>query len=384
MCIIQIAGTGTVVKESDFKKVNGMDNCIQYKCPCCGASLEFSPQTQKLSCQGCGNQYDLETMEQYEQEERLPGEQDLNWEYRREGQGAGKTEDSLYICPSCGAKIEADEDTVSTVCPYCDNVVVIKETFSGEFEPDVMIPFKIEGDLARQKMTEFCKGKPLLPKSFRDLSYLKDLRGCYVPYWLFDCKANADMSFNATRVRSWSDSEYNYVETSYYLVSRSGTMEFVHVPVDGSKEIDDNTTESIEPFDYSELTDFQPAYLAGYETDKYDVDAKDAEGRAKQRLYNSAEKMIRSTVTGYESVQVKRRHLTSQDGKVLYALLPVWLFETVYEGKKYQFAINGQTGKIVGELPVDPGAYLKYLCKFTAIGTVACSIIGILLFGGVL
>ena len=358
---------------------------VQYKCPCCGSALQFSPKTQKLSCKSCGNHYDLETVQQLERDEQSPGEQDLGWEYRREvEEGAKKTEDGLYICPSCGAKIEADDQTVSTVCPYCDNVVVIKAAASGEFEPDVMIPFQVQGDRARRMMETFCKGKRLLPKNFRDRSYLKNLRGCYVPYWLFDCEASADMSFDATRVRAWSDSDYDYIETSHYLVQRAGTMEFYHVPVDGSVRMDDDTTESIEPFNYGALTEFNPAYLAGYESDRYDVDAKTAEGRAKERLYNSAEQVLRGTVRGYESVTVKRRHLASRRGKVQYALLPVWLFETVYRDKRYQFAINGQTGKMVGELPVDKGAFWRYLCGFTAIGTVVCSILGILLFGGVL
>ena len=101
-------------------------------------------------------------------------------------------------------------------------------------------------------------------------------------------------------------------------------------------------------------------------------------------LLQRSEQVLRSTVKGYETVTVKRRRLASLEGKVLYALLPVWLFETVYGGRKYQFAINGQTGKMVGELPVDKGAFWKYLCGFTAIGTVVCSVVGILLFGGVL
>lgn len=122
------------------------------------------------------------------------------------------------------------------------------------------------------------------------------------------------------------------------MVAREGTMEFWHVPVDGSAEMDDSTTESIEPFDYRALTEFNPAYLAGYQT-----------------------------------VTVKRRNLSSHGGKAHYALLPVWLFETVYRDKKYQFAINGQTGKMVGELPVDRGAFWRYLCGFTAVGTAVCS-----------
>ena len=357
---------------------------VQYKCPCCGAALSFSPETQKLSCNSCGNQYDPETLEKYEREGESSAEQDISWEHQKEAEEAERTGEGKYICPSCGAEIEADDNTASTTCPYCDNVVVIKKTTSGEYKPDMMIPFQIEGDRARQMFEGFCKGKRLLPKNFREKSYLKNLKGYYVPYWLFDCRADADMSFDATRVRAWSDSEYDYVDTSYYLVNRAGCMEFYHVPVDGSIEMEDDTTESIEPFDYSGITEFNPAYLAGYETDKYNVDAKTAESRAKERLYNSAEQILRETVRGYNTVIPKRRSLSAERGRVHYALLPVWLFETAYNEKKYQFAINGQTGKMVGELPVDKAAFWKYLWGFTAIGTLFCSIAGILLFGGVL
>lgn len=357
---------------------------VQYKCPCCGAALEFSPEHQKLSCESCGNEYDLETIRQYEQEEQADEEQELCWEYQKEAEPAERTAEGRYICPSCGAEIEADENTVSTTCPYCDNVVVIKASASGEFRPDVIIPFQVEGELAREKLEAFCKGKRLLPGNFRDKSYLKNLKGYYVPYWLFDCDARANMSFDATRIRTWHDADFDYVETSYYLLKRGGKMSFYHVPVDGSSEMEDETTESIEPFDYSGLQSFRPEYLAGYETDKYDVDSKAAEKRVKERIYDTAENMLRDTVSGYNTVTVKHRQMTSRNGKVQYALLPVWLFEMVYNGKKYQFAINGQTGKMVGELPVDRSLFWKYLAGFTAAGTAILSIIGILLFGGVL
>ena len=222
---------------------------VQYKCPCCGAALSFSPETQKLSCNSCGNQYDPETLEKYEREGESSAEQDISWEHQKEAEEAERTGEGKYICPSCGAEIEADDNTASTTCPYCDNVVVIKKTTSGEYKPDMMIPFQIEGDRARQMFEDFCKGKRLLPKNFGNKSYLKNLKGYYVPYWLFDCRADADMSFDATRVRAWSDSEYDYVDTSYYLVNRAGCMEFYHVPVDGSIEMEDDTTESIEPFE---------------------------------------------------------------------------------------------------------------------------------------
>lgn len=354
---------------------------VEYKCPCCGAALKFSGTEQKLLCKSCNNTYEVEALKELENKEK---EQDFNWEFQKEAQGAKRTEDGKYICPSCGGEIEADENTVSTKCPYCDNVVVIKASASGELEPDFVIPFQVDLNNAQQRLEGFCKGKRLLPKNFRSKSYLKNLKGHYVPYWLFDCDAKADMCFQGTRTRFWSDSDYDYTETSYFQIKRSGEMSFYHVPVDGSVEMADETTESIEPFDYRDLAPFNPAYLAGYETDRYDVDSRVAEKRAKERLYNSAEQMLRGTVQGYETIMVNWRQMSAESGKVSYALFPVWLFETVYNKKKYQFAINGQTGKMVGELPVDRGAFWRYLLSFTLAGTAICSLIGILLFGGVL
>lgn len=356
---------------------------IQYKCPCCGASLSFSGKEQKLSCASCGNTYEISALRDLAEADEVKGEEELHWEDQREAVAAQKTADGRYICPSCGGEIEADEDTVSTKCPYCENVVVIKAAASGKFEPDAVIPFRVNADRAREMLEDFCKGKRLLPRNFRNKSYLKNLKGCYVPYWLFDCDVHADMSFNATRTRMWSDADYNYVDTSYYLVRRAGNMEFYHVPVDGSEEMQDEVTESIEPFDYQELTEFHPAYLAGYETEKYDVEADTAKQRANERIYNSAEQELIRTVVGYDQVHVRNRSVNARSGKVSYVLLPVWLFETVYNGKHYQFAINGQTGKMVGELPVDRGAFWKYLAVFTAAGTVALSLI-LSILGGVL
>ncbi len=356
---------------------------VQYKCPCCGAALEFSGTKQKLACKSCGNAYDVSVLQELARSEDAPGEQGIHWEERKETAAAERAEDGRYICPSCGGEIEADENTASTRCPYCENVVVIRQTVSGRFEPDAVIPFQVEADRARQMLEGFCKGKRLLPKNFRDRSYLKNLKGCYVPYWLFDCDVHADMSFRATRTRMWSDSNYDYVETSHYLVNRSGNMQFDHVPVDGSVRISDETTESIEPFDYSALTGFKPAYLAGYETAKYDVEADAAKNRADERIYHSAEQELAHTVIGYDTVRASRRSLHAGNSRVHYVLLPVWLFETVYKDKTYQFAINGQTGKMVGELPVDMGAFWKYLFGFTGVGTAVLSLL-ILLIGGAL
>ena len=152
---------------------------------------------------------------------------------------------------------------------------------------------------------------------------------------------------------------------------RGGSIGFERVPVDGSSKIDDTLMESLEPYNFADAVDFQTAYLAGYLADKYDVDADASINRANERIKKSTEDAFRSTVDGYTSVIPESTNVQLQNGKAKYALYPVWLLNTTWNGQKYTFAMNGQTGKLVGDLPMDKGAYNKYLFMTTAIGAAA-------------
>ena len=179
-------------------------------------------------------------------------------------------------------------------------------------------------------------------------------------FWLFDTDADARVRYHATRIRSWSDSDYDYTETSHFLVHRAGSVGFEHVPVDGSSKMADDLMESIEPYDFADAVSFQTAYLAGYLADKYDVTAEQSVDRANARVKNSTEQAFKSTVEGYTSVTPENSSIQLHGGKATYALYPVWLLNTTWNGNKYTFAMNGQTGKFVGDLPVDKGAAAKW------------------------
>ena len=125
--------------------------------------------------------------------------------------------------------------------------------------------------------------------------------------------------------------------------------------------------ESLEPFDFSEAVDFQTAYLAGYLADKYDVDAEQSIGRANDRIKQSTADAFSATVQGYTAVTPEATSIRLQNGQSKYALYPVWLLNTTWKGKKYTFAMNGQTGKLVGDLPLDKSAYNKWLFGLTGI-----------------
>ena len=269
---------------------------------------------------------------------------------------------SLY-----GSELQGYDDTAGAAeCPYCGNPVVMTGQFAGDLKPDLVIPFKLDKKAAIAKLQELYKGKLLLPRVFKDQNHIREVKGLYVPVWLFDTDANAHVRYKASTIRTWSDSDYNYTETSYFSVTRGGSIGFADVPVDGSTKMDDTLMESIEPFDLSAAVDFQTAYLSGYLADKYDVDAEESVQRANERIRRSTEEAFAATVQGYATVTPTASSIRLNNGRARYALLPVWILNTDWNGQKFTFCINGQTGKIAGNLPMDKGAFWKYMLGVTA------------------
>ncbi len=344
-----------------------MSELKEYKCPCCDGAIEFDSSIQKMKCPYCDTEFEMETLKSYDEDLKSEGEEKLEWDASAGGEWReGETEGMrIYICNSCGGEIIGDETLGASKCPFCDNPVVMKGQFSGDLRPDYVIPFKMDKEAAKQGLMLHLKGKRLLPKVFKSQNHIDEIKGIYVPFWLFDADADADARYRATRVTSWSDSNYNYTKTSFYSVSRGGTMGFDRIPVDGSEKMADDLMESIEPFDFSEAVDFQTAYLSGYLADRYDVDAENSINRANERVRKSTEQAFASTVLGYTSVIPQSVNVRLSNGNAKYALYPVWVLNTTWQGKKYTFAMNGQTGKFVGDLPVDKAAYNRWLWGLT-------------------
>jgi hypothetical protein len=181
-----------------------------------------------------------------------------------------------------------------------------------------------------------------------------------VPFWLYSGTGSGEVTMNARNIRTWSDSKNMYTETDHYLLHREGTMSFHHVPVDGSTKMPDAHMDAIEPYDYSELVPFSVAYLPGYVTDRYDQDAKMCEDRMRTRVENTCVDELENTVSGYSSVSLKHADARMSLDDVAYALLPVWMLHTRWNDEDYLFAMNGQTGKLVGDLPIDNGKMIRY------------------------
>ena len=356
-----------------------------YKCPSCTGPLHYDSKSGQMACEYCGSVFTVQQIEalyegKNEQAENafnaaqaaqaataenaadVQDGMDVDWDLSAAGSDWGAEGEGLraYICPSCGAELICDETTAATSCPYCANPTIVPGQFSGTLMPDLIVPFRLDKEAAKTALREHFKGKKLLPRAFSEENHLDEIKGVYVPFWLLDADCDADMSFNATRVRTWSDLNYHYTETRYYRLFRSGFVRFGNVPVDGSLKMPDELMESLEPFDTGRAVSFKKAYLSGFFADRYDVSAENCVQRANERVKQSTVQAFSETTGGYSGVMNTGSNIRLRNARAKYALLPVWILNTSWHGKNYQFAMNGQTGKFVGDLPTDKGAYWKY------------------------
>ncbi len=359
-----------------------MDTVQSYKCPCCTAPLVFEAGTQNLICESCDNTFPLDTLKQMtEANEASEAASEYDWESYtpRSFEDTNEITLSNFSCPSCGAEITGDDTLGSTVCPYCGNSTVVKGQFEGTLKPDYIIPFKLNKKEAIGAFEKDFKKAPFLPDSFKDKKKIEEMSGVYVPFWMFDCDCEASVTYNAQRVVAWSDANYNYTKTDYYKLFRSGSIGFANIPVDASKKIDNTYMEAVEPFNCAEAVEFSGAYLSGFLADKYDVSPDESIERANERVKNSTIEAFNDTTGLYTAVIPESSRVGFSNGKIRYSLLPVWMLNIKYADKMYKFMVNGQTGKVVGQYPVDKGKKWKYFAKIAGISYVAAAVIGWLL-----
>jgi DNA-directed RNA polymerase subunit RPC12/RpoP len=379
---------------------------VNYKCPACTGPLHFAGESGKLECEYCGSSYTVaeieslykkheeESAQAFKEEEEKPAGEMQEPEMTEEPetpdqeepekpdqpQGGGETWDTSglndwigagaalrsYSCPSCGAELICDENTAALRCPYCGNPTVVPGQLSGVLRPDYVLPFKLKKERAQQALLKHYEGKTLLPDTFRDENNIKEIQGVYVPFWLFDGVADVSLEMTASDSRSFLEGDYEVTETMHYDVERRGDVSFEKIPVDAASKMPDQYMDALEPYDYEKLEPFSMAYLAGYLTDKFDVSVEQSAKRADERAANSAIDILKNTVQ-HEVSTIRSKTVALKRGKVHYALIPVWLLTIRWEEKQYMFAVNGQTGKVVGELPSSEQKARKEFWKSFAI-----------------
>ncbi len=356
-----------------------MANLNEYKCPLCTGALEFNSRTQKLFCPYCDSSFDPDSFSNSDSvlEESGPDSSQVAEETVDQDNSGFKKDvnntwadgetDGLYsyVCKSCGGEILGDSTLASTNCPYCGNPVVIMGAFKGDLKPDYVIPFKYDKKQAVAALEKHTQGKRFLPRFFRDENKLGEIKGIYIPFWIFDTDTTGLYSYQGTKEEEWRDRDFKYKKTKYYKVFRGGNVNFRRIPIGCSEKANQAIMESLEPFNMSEAVDFKTAYLAGYLADKFNINTDVSWARARERVENSSAEYFRNTVIGYKTVSQISGKVSFLKKAAKYALFPVWMLSTTYKGEKYTFAMNGQSGKFVGNLPMDRKKFWLWLIGLT-------------------
>ncbi len=402
-----------------------------YQCPSCNGSLRYVGESGMLECDFCGSKFTVEEVERYFAEKQAnadakAAQETAKEEKRRAEQAAASAQEGTagtgaafggsagassapsakhaaaaadadpiqtylnrskwsaqeaenlrsYTCSSCGAQLLTDQSTAVTSCPYCGNPTVLPGQLTDTMKPEYVIPFRLDKKAAVSALKAYYNGKKFLPNAFADSNHLEEIQGVYVPFWLFTADTQGDGTFKATRTQAWADSKNTYVKTDFYSAHRLGKMHFDKVPVDASSKMPDAHMDAIEPFDYSEMKPFSFGYLPGYVTERYDQDADECRSRAENRMGQTTEDMLMSSVTGYESVSKETCNVYTNWDETAYALLPVWMLHTRWNNQDFLFAMNGQTGKLIGDLPVDNGKVIaQFLIVFAPLLVIALAIV---------
>ncbi|MBQ3391932.1 MAG: hypothetical protein IJG52_00800 [Lachnospiraceae bacterium] len=345
-----------------------------YQCPACTGPLHFDAKSGKLRCDYCGGEYTVEEARaHYEAKNKdaaaadhaaaeKAAQKEAEEAKAREESGQGPEMPSdwgseaahmrAYSCSSCGAELICDDSTAATSCPYCGNPTIMPGKFDGKNRPDYVIPFKVEKKEAVEALKGYYKGRFLLPGTFAAQNHIEEITGVYVPFWMFSGQVESKLDYDARKVTKEKSGDTEITTTEYYDVHREGVMRFSQIPVDASTKMPDDLMDSIEPYDYKQLKPFAMEYMPGYLANKYDVPVEECQKRADERAVSSTHEAIRQTVKNYTSANIRTKQDKVTCEKVEYGMLPVWLLNTKWDGKDFLFAMNGQSGKMIGDLPV--------------------------------
>lgn len=316
---------------------------IQYKCPDCGANMVFDSTTGKLHCNSCNHE---EAIENYQ-------ESFESFRSRFHDATFGDEEARQYYCKNCGAVLVTDNHTAATVCSFCGSPMILGERISGDFAPAQIIPFRISKEEAQKAFKKWCQKLRFTPRDFSKGERIRKVTGMYVPFWLYDLRGQGEAHLACTRTRTYDDDEYVVTETSHFDVYRQIDVTLRGIPADASIKMADDLMDRLEPFDYSEMKTFEIPYLSGFLSEKYNFTDKELLPRVSKRCNSYLDDYVQTTVKGYQTKNIVERDYHVDALTSSYTLLPVWMVYYDYDNAEYAFAMNGQTGKIAGNPPVD-------------------------------
>lgn len=340
---------------STKKKEKALDN----KCPNCKAPIFFNPNLGKWKCEYCDSEFTLEEIQNKTNASKIENNE-VPKKKEKEIVEEDNTNYISYRCENCRAEIITDEATAATFCLYCGNTAILKNKLTGKFAPNYVIPFKIPKEKAIEAFKNLSKGRPFVPKDFNAEKNIEKIKGLYVPFWLFDVSVSGSLNCDATSITSWTNGDRVYTKKDIYKLYRTGSMKFNNIPADGSTRFDDKIMNSIEPFNFNELVPYNHAYLSGFFAEKYDTEADTVSKIACNRAKETAKDTMYNDSHGFSTKIITNNSLAPEVIEHKYVLLPVWMVNVKYQNKYYIFAMNGQTGEFIGNIPLNTGKVILW------------------------
>ncbi len=340
------------------------------KCPNCGATLQFNPQKNGLSCAFCEYFEEIPTDKDDEGIEKSADELDLFSEVNTASCDWG-VKSKVIICKSCGAESIYDELQIADICPYCGSTQVMQASEDVKtLAPGGVVPFQIDEKNAGTLFTKWIKGRFFCPKKAKQSARPDAFKGVYLPYWTYDAKTTTKYTARYGIDEERKDRDGNkHTHTEWYFTGGVQKVDFDDVLVLGSKRYDNDLMQRIEPFDTANNVRYQPKFLQGFTAERYSIGLKDGWETAKSKMRKKIEDEIKT--------DIERRfhadHVDSIEGKTAYAdatykylLLPVWMSSFRYKNKLYRFLVNGQSGKVGGKAPVSAARVILVIAAILA------------------
>jgi DNA-directed RNA polymerase subunit RPC12/RpoP len=350
----------------------------RYTCPNCGAALLFDPNQQKLQCDYCRSIYTVEELVSYDERTKKRDQQDASRQDEKEKPASSHEQWVSYRCNSCGAEVVTDDTTSATFCYYCHSPVLITERLTGAFKPDQVIPFSISREEAIERFKAWARDRKFVPPDFTQSSQLEKMTGIYLPHWMADYSAHVNYRGTAMNRRTWMSGNTQYTEHKEYAISRHGTIDVDHVHTAAFSKFDRTLVDAITPYDETRASAFSLPYLSGFFAEKYDIEQSEVQPGVEDEVKRYAKILVEESIGTYSQVNLSEKDIRIEPKSWHYALFPAWIMTYHYRGQTYVYAVNGQTGKLYGSLPVSP----KRL-GFAA-GLIAVAVLVLALLGGLI
>ena len=309
-----------------------------YACPNCGGNLTFDISSQQLGCQYCQTQVDVYSFEDQNHATEKQNEFDA----------------TVFSCPQCGGEILSTDTSAAEFCTFCGASTILHSRLAKEKRPNYIIPFQKTKEDCKKAYYEKMKKAIFAPDALKDPKHIDSFRGIYMPYWAFYLTQDGTFSLTGSRSKRRGD----YIYTDHYSLSGEMDAYYKGLSYDASSSFDDNISGKIAPYDVKGMKAFTPAFLSGFYADTADVDAQNYENEAKSIAISTSTNAIYNHFPGINLDPLASPDvLNTQVKEIDSAMFPVWFMSYRNAGRVAYATVNGQTGKVVSDIPIDTKKY---------------------------